>query len=186
MQVAGKHRAGIHCRTSLREGFIKRYFRGAKGDTDLPLDAKEQWSARLAWTAVALPVGSLLLAAGCGHSAPSHARVSGSVHVDGRPISGAVITFEPIEQTGGPKASAVILDGRYTIESASRLHGGRYLVRISMLPGELLTEIHSRVNDAFPPPGAEIASNYDSDSNLRCNLSIDQTNELDFEVRLRP
>lgn len=139
---------------------------------------------------VAVVFGVLLSAVvgvtlGCGGATPEYATVSGSVITDGRPVTGAVITFEPMGETGGPKASAAVIGGRYEISEDGRLEGGEYRVRISMMPDEFLTKLREEQPDAFPPPGSVIAREFDSASDLRRTLKQGEMNEHDFEIELR-
>jgi hypothetical protein len=114
-------------------------------------------------------------------------RVTGVVLADRKPLSGAVITFEPMYQTPGPKASSLIMNGRYQIDLAAGLQPGTHRVRISMLP----PEINKRLDQAIGSQAANhkkptvIATKYDSDSHLTAKLSADKENQCDFSVEFR-
>lgn len=73
---------------------------------------------------------SLVVLAGCGGAASGPARfaVSGSVTYDGKPLPGGAISMEPAER--GPSASAVIVDGKYTIPASDGIMGGTYTIRV--------------------------------------------------------
>ncbi len=131
---------------------------------------------------------SLLMASGCSNEAQTRSvRVTGVVLAERKPLSGAVITFEPMEQTPGPKASTLIMNGRYQIDLAAGLQPGTHRVRISMLP----PEINKRLDEAIGSQAAShkkppvIATKYDSDSALTAKLSADQENQCDFSVEFR-
>lgn len=125
------------------------------------------------------------VALGCGGASPEYATISGRVTADGRPVTGAVITFEPTGETGGPKASAAVIGGRYEVSHDGRLEGGEYRVRISMMPDEFLTKLREEQPDAFPPQDSVIAPEFDSASDLRRALKHGEMNEHDFEIELR-
>ncbi|WP_171190037.1 hypothetical protein, partial [Alienimonas chondri] len=79
-------------------------------------------------TAVALAAA---LAAGCGGSdRPEQVAVSGAVTVDGAPLPAGTITFVPVENTPGPKASAAIVAGRYAVPAAVGPTVGAYRAEI--------------------------------------------------------
>src|SRR5690349_21814612 len=70
-----------------------------------------------------------LLAAGCGGElGPARRPVSGSVKLDGRPLSDGAITFLPLG--GGPAATAELADGAYAIEALRGPAPGAYNVEI--------------------------------------------------------
>lgn len=123
---------------------------------------------------------------GCRSGESGYATAEGTVTVDGRPVSGAVVTFEPLEGTGGPKASVPVIEGNYAVPVESRLVGGEYLVRISMIPDEMLGPMRVSLKDPFPPAGSVIAPAYDAQSTLQRSLIVDQPNRFDFEVELLP
>lgn len=129
---------------------------------------------------------ALVATLGCGRTGPTAVIVSGTVTAGGRPVSGAVITFEPQADTGGPKASAGVFDGRYDIGPEAGLRGGPYRVRIAMLPAELIREVHQELPDAYPPPGTQVDLAYDTDSQLTCELKRDEPNTLNYEIEFRP
>jgi hypothetical protein len=126
------------------------------------------------------------LVAGCGDPGGPYAAVSGRVTANGDPLSGAVVTFEPIEGTGGPKASAPVFDGQYRVEPSAKLRDGQYRVRISMIPESMLKKMRGQNMEGLPPPGSAIRPQFDTETTLRRELSADQPNELSFDVELLP
>ncbi|WP_182865240.1 hypothetical protein [Stieleria mannarensis] len=137
---------------------------------------------------------TLMVALG-GCSAPPQPSVSatGTVTVDGdplsgtplsgAPLSGAVVTLEPMRDTTGPNASAPVFDGTFEIPVTAGLHGGTYRVRIAMIPAELLDGLPDQQAKSLPPPGTVIDPAFDAESDLSCQLIPDQTNKLTFEVK---
>jgi len=125
---------------------------------------------------------------GClsGQSKPSVA-VSGQVSAGAQPLSGAVITFEPIEGPPGPKASAPIFGGSFRIESSANLHPGRFRVRIAMLTAEIANQLHT--SDFSRPTlrtqRREIASEFYGDSKVTVLLLAEVQNQPDLQVSNR-
>jgi hypothetical protein len=71
----------------------------------------------------------LLTAIGCGGKAADAVKVEGVVTLDGKPLSGATITFYPVEESGGHSAS-----GRTDSDGSFRLT--TYRTDDGALPGE--------------------------------------------------
>ncbi|TWT98391.1 hypothetical protein [Stieleria varia] len=120
--------------------------------------------------------------AGCTQKAVPAVTASGTVHVDGAPLSGAVITFEPLHGTTGPNASVPVFAGRFDVTTEAGLHGGRYLVRISLIPPEIRKTLPAEQSATLPPEDAVIDPEFDANSQLSCELKLNQTNPLAFDV----
>ncbi len=125
---------------------------------------------------------------GCRNESRNRAvRVTGIITAEGKPLSGAVISFEPLELTPGPKASTLIMDGRYQFDLAAGLQPGTHRIRISMLPPEINKRLDEAVGvttvDTKKPP--VIALKYDSNSQLTAKLSEDKENQCNFSVEFR-
>jgi hypothetical protein len=80
----------------------------------------------------------VLVLAGCGNPSSSLAEVSGTVKIDGKPLSGAVVTFYPIVPPGEPRQvfSRATTDaaGKYTLTSEDGKPGavvGKHKVVVS-------------------------------------------------------
>ncbi len=126
---------------------------------------------------------TLVLTVGCQPPAPSAASVHGKVlTTDEQPLSAAVITLEPLPGTPGPNASTGIFDGQFEFSPAAGLRGGRYRVRISLLPPEMRAKLPPEVAAKAPPADAVIAPKYDGESEVSCELQLDQPNSLTFTV----
>ena len=127
--------------------------------------------------------GILLYAsAGCDADVDNGVKVSGTVTCDETPLSGAVITFEPIGETTGPNASVPIMDGKFEIDSDAGLHGGSYRVRFSMIPIELRRTFPPDQVAKLPPDDSVIRPDYDANSKQLCDLIAGQENSLEFAI----
>lgn len=75
-----------------------------------------------------LTIALLALTIGCGGSGGSKptVKINGKITLDGKPVGGGVVTFEPTDGKGNA-VSAKILDGNYE----ARVQRGVKLVRIS-------------------------------------------------------
>ncbi|WP_259636178.1 carboxypeptidase-like regulatory domain-containing protein [Stieleria sedimenti] len=144
-------------------------------------DCKINGADRLPF-ATALVLAMILLTTGCNSPPQPNVTATGTVHVAGEPLSGAVITLEPMRQTTGPNASAPVFDGRFEVPASAGLHGGTYRVRVAMIPTELLVKLPSEQAASLPPAGAVIDPSFDAESQLSCDLKPDQPNALAFAV----
>jgi hypothetical protein len=89
---------------------------------------------------VLLPL--LLLATGCGGGPYPVAAVSGRVTLNGQPLAGAGVVFQPVAASGsqpGPGSTGVTdKDGRYTLRLTGKESKGavvgKHTVRITMMP----------------------------------------------------
>ncbi|MCC9603640.1 hypothetical protein LOC67_24085 [Stieleria sp. JC731] len=134
-------------------------------------------------TSFALCSLSLCIAlAGCTKELSVGIQAGGTVTVDGKPLSGAVMTFEPMGSTTGPSASAPIFGGSFRLTDDNGLHGGKYRIRISMIPAGILRSIPKEQQVGLPPSDSVIAPEYDGKSKLEWTLLPDQDNTLEFDV----
>ena len=58
---------------------------------------------------------TLCILAGCGDSGPETADVYGTVTLDGKPVSGALITFRPEAEEGTPSYGGTDEQGKYSL-----------------------------------------------------------------------
>ncbi|QDT05493.1 hypothetical protein K227x_38930 [Rubripirellula lacrimiformis] len=125
--------------------------------------------------------------AGCSSSDSSSVTAAGTVTVAGQPLSGAVITLEPMSGTTGPNASVPVLGGQFEIGPEAELHGGQYRVRVSMIPASIRSGIPTKSDDGttyqLPAADAMIDPAFDGDSKLTCDLRSGEVNPLQFDVR---
>jgi hypothetical protein len=120
---------------------------------------------------------------GCGQESASGVPAAGRIDVDGQPLSGAVVTFEPIGETTGPNASVAIWKGEFEVQPEAGLHGGNYRVRVSLLPPEVRSELPVDGAVELPPKDAVIDPAFDAQSQLTCELNTESDNRLQFSVR---
>ena len=124
----------------------------------------------------------LVAAVGCRGDRVDAVTATGQVTVDGKPLSGATITFEPIDSTAGPSATVPIFAGRFDLASQAELRTGKFRVRIAMIPAEILASFPPEQQTLLPPKDAVISPAFDANSTLTCTLQSDQPNKLHFEV----
>lgn len=98
---------------------------------------------RLSSLVLALLLG---IASGCGETPsdkPPLAKVSGKITLDGKPLEGAIVTFEPQEK-GAASTGATDKEGHYTLIYVASEKGavpGTHLVRVSKLTSEMGEEM---------------------------------------------
>jgi hypothetical protein len=96
---------------------------------------------------------AVLVCCGCGDGAPARYDVSGTVTLDGSPVPGGSITFEPDRSKGnqGPAGYAKIKDGKYdTSGEGSGTIGGPHIVKITGLGGETDPDLFPEGMPLFP------------------------------------
>ncbi|QDV44624.1 hypothetical protein Enr13x_44920 [Stieleria neptunia] len=136
----------------------------------------------LPYSAATFCLTMVALAVGCTPPSQPSVTATGTVHVGGEPLSGAVVTLEPMRQTTGPNASAPVFDGKFQVPAAAGLHGGTYRVRVAMIPAELLGGLPAQQAASLPPADAVIDPAFDAESQLTCELKPGQPNVLAFAV----
>ena len=133
-----------------------------------------------------------VLIGGCGDSgdALEHARVSGTVTFDGKPIPEGDIIFLPMGQTKGPSAAGKIVQGRYQIHEKGPVVGThRVVIHAYRKTGRKIP------NSTPPAPGAVreeminekipyIPAQYNAKSTLSAEIRTGD-NQRDFELTSR-
>ncbi len=126
-----------------------------------------------------LAVMLLALACGCGggEKEPEMAAVTGIVKLDGAPIKGLLVKFEPKaagELKVGSASSGITDDqGKFTLTSASGKSGavvGNHTVRIN------------HASEADAPADQQIKAEYNTDSTMTKMVEKGKTNEFTFEL----
>lgn len=120
-------------------------------------------------------------AAGCSEAGPARQPVSGTITLDGKPLTLGTITFAPLD--GTTAATAPIQDGAYRLSRSEGPAPGRYQVEISAvqptgkriahpdLPSETIDEVRNIV-----PP------NYNVQTELAVEIKPDGDQTLPFEL----
>lgn len=109
---------------------------------------------------VSLAIAGLLLAlagAGCGKAKPATAPVAGRVLLDGKPVAGAAVMFEPVEG-GVPARGGTGADGSFTLSTFGRDDGalvGRHRVSVSKFVVEGVAANELGLEAAPGQPGAQ-------------------------------
>jgi hypothetical protein len=107
-----------------------------------------------------LPLAGLLVAlaaAGCGKAKPATAPVTGRVLLDGKPVAGAAVMFEPVEG-GVPARGGTGADGGFTLSTFGRDDGalvGRHRVSVSKFVTEGVAANELGLEAAPGPPGLQ-------------------------------
>lgn len=136
-------------------------------------------SVALIWLALCV---SMPLLVGCGNDEIVGIAASGTVTVGDKPLSGAVVTLEPAKGTLGPNASAPVFDGKFKFSPDAGLRGGRYIVRVSMIPAELRESLPAAQLATMPASDAMIDPKFDANSTVDCELKSDAENVFQFTV----
>lgn len=126
-----------------------------------------------------------LLLSGCGSGSDYElAPVSGRVTLDGRPVSGARVSFEPVgtgsELDLGPGSFAKTDgEGRYTLETVDRHPGalvGEHRVRISTF------EMARDMSKSHTVREEQVPAQYNSQSDLTFDVPSKGTDAADFKL----
>jgi hypothetical protein len=137
---------------------------------------------------VAAVVGTLLLTTGCGEKGKTFVPVSGVVTIDGKPLGGGNVVFQPIAPAGSTiagKGSAAVCDesGRFQLETIDGKKGavvGDHQVRIYGPRKKVQT---SNVDGEQPQGPADIVpTRYNYDTTLTFTVPADGTAEADFSL----
>lgn len=85
--------------------------------------------SRIGWGWVGVAIALALATEGCSRSS-GRLGVTGTVSVDGKPLSSGSINFQPAPGLKAPSAGAPIENGRFSIPAAQGLLPGEYQVTI--------------------------------------------------------
>lgn len=130
------------------------------------------------WAMVVL-AACLLSTAGCENTGGKLA-VSGTVSLQGEPLSKGTITFLlPDAQT--PTAEALIENGKYSLPAVSGLLPGKYRVRISAIEEFPITPEEYAAGKQPPPNRERIPAKYNTDSQEMVEVAKGQS-QFDFKI----
>lgn len=121
---------------------------------------------------------------------PERAAVSGTVRLNGAPLSQGIIRFVPTDGTQGPKVSLPIQDGQFAADTDHGPVAGTNRVEIqSTDDGGLAMDDEEAVEELRRKPRklnvVTIPPIYNTQSQLKEQLLTDQLNELKFELQIR-
>ncbi len=121
----------------------------------------------------------------CGCSNRGLVDVQGNITLEGRPLPGGIIVFEPVDKNGAT-AGGKIREGRYELTGKAAVPPGEKIVRIS---GIFKTGRQIEVGPPAPPgtmtdevEHIAIPASYNQSSTLRCNVVAGEMNQHDFEL----
>jgi hypothetical protein len=132
-------------------------------------------------------VSVLLVAcfAGCG-GAP--ATVEGTVTLDGQPLAGADVTFQPTFEGGLPAYGLTDGSGHYVLNMSMNESGamaGEHEVRISMAPTAGMDEMDGGGDEAAGERPATLPEKYNLESELKETVKPGP-NTIDFALESEP
>ncbi|MCD0459882.1 hypothetical protein [Roseiconus lacunae] len=147
---------------------------------------ERQWQSLRSLQRLSLISAGLVLAVtGCNREERPVATGSGSVKADDKPVSGIIISLQPLPPTTGPKATAPVFNGKFEFGEQANLHGGKYRVRFTALPSSLLSQVPPESSEGIIAPGQSIHPDYDVNSTETWELKPGEENTADFEVEFQ-
>jgi hypothetical protein len=144
---------------------------------------------------IAILAGSVLFQSGCGGGAddsPTRAAVQGTVLLDRKPLPQGIIRFVPDSETGGPKISANIEDGSFSLSEEAGPWIGTHRIEIESTDDggyamddeqaiQKLREQRIRRIERIEVPSA-----YNRRSTLEALIVDKQVNELEYQLSSNP
>ena len=128
----------------------------------------------------------LVTCIGCGNR--GLVEVQGNITLDGMPLPGGVIAFEPADANGAT-AGGQIREGKYKLTGKAAVPPGEKIARIT---GVFKTGRQIEVGPPAPPgtmadevKHIAIPANYNQSSTLRCEVVAGAMNQHDFELHSR-
>lgn len=120
---------------------------------------------------------------GCTQDPLGRHAVSGVVKVDGVPLNGGNISFQPSEGQA-TSAGAVVMDGRYSIPRESGLVAGKYRVSINApVPGTGGKADETTLpGDPPPPPKELIPADWNTASTQFVEVKKSGSHHFPFEI----
>jgi hypothetical protein len=120
------------------------------------------------------PILGCLILAGCGPG-DGLARVNGTVTLNGEPLGGAIVQFQPVEEGGTPSAGKTDAKGRYELMHTFDQRGA--------VPGEHVVSIRTAAAYYDEEGGGEerIPAEYNDRTELKRTVEPG-SNTFDFEL----
>jgi hypothetical protein len=116
----------------------------------------------------------VLLAAGCTGGSPLPVKVTGTVLLDGNPMSDGDIYFHPTD--GRPPVQTKISEGQYALETLP----GEYRVMIQQYRDSGTKNVYGD-----PQMKSTIPARYNVNSDLKATVTQEGSNEFNFPVQSR-
>lgn len=144
---------------------------------------------------IAILAGSILFQSGCGGGAddsPPRAAVQGTVLLDHKPLPHGIIRFVPVSETGGPKISANIEDGSFSLSEQLGPWVGSHRVEIeSTDDGGFAWDDERaiqklRAQQIRKIERIEVPSDYNRRTTLEAVIVGNQLNELEYQLSSNP
>jgi hypothetical protein len=142
--------------------------------------------------------GLILLALGCGGSnSKKLAPVSGVVMLDGKPLRGAYVQFEPVENDNGPNRAPTTSAGKtddngaYSLAAVTGEKGavvGKHTVRISLPQGLQPQDTNTDARPkrrAAPTEVEKLPARYNGNSELTCDVPPEGRTNANFDLKSR-
>jgi hypothetical protein len=138
-------------------------------------------------------LGCLLVAVlGCGGS-KKFASVSGKVTMNGKPLAGATVSFQPVAPEGAPAPGPGSVgktddNGDFRLETTTGQSGalvGPHRVSISLIEATGSTGDERHPPRGGPPLTEKISADFNSDSKVTFDVPSGGTNSANFDVTPR-
>jgi len=130
---------------------------------------------------------AVVLMPGCSQEKSPGQAVSGRVLVEEQPLHAGRVTFNPLNQTSGPKVTAIIRDGTFQFSPQDGPWPGEFQVLIASTPPDIEAFLNHESHESIRQKAQErhpvIAQEFNSKSKLRATVNRDQENAFEFEVR---
>jgi hypothetical protein len=157
--------------------------------------------ARVLIAAALVPL--LVLASGCsGSGDPKYVAVSGKVHLNGKPLAGATVQFNPVssdknKSPGKTSAGSTDSEGKFTLFYDVNKNGavvGEHKVMIYMMPDEAPAPFDPELGspDGYVPPKSKsskpaiiIPPEYNEKTTLTFTVPPGGTSEAFFDLKMK-
>lgn len=126
-----------------------------------------------------------LAAAGCGGDGLNRGAIAGRVTVGGAPLAKGRILFVPIAPNSGPAASAIIVDGQYTLARDAGPIVGQNRVEVEAeldLGFAIDDEAAFAARGGRPLPPNPIPQAFNKQSTLAVEIKAGETTQFDVAV----
>ena len=115
-----------------------------------------------------------IVAAGCSHDGPELADVHGTITLNGQPLAGALVEFQPERRDGSPSYGATDDTGRYELVYSRDRKGAM----IGLHSVQITTRNENQRTPELLP------SEYHDESAITREVAAGTTNQFDFEISL--